>query len=93
MAETDKPGEVYVFDAANGNWSQQNVLTAGDGVMKDAFGFAVAVAADGSTGLAGAPGKEGPEEGTSPDETTALTSPTWDYEGRFAGAVYVLENL
>lgn len=90
--QTGKPGEVYVFNAISGGWRQQNVITAGDGDMKDGFGFSVAVGTDKTIGLTGAVGREGPEESSS-EETTARTSPTWDYDGELAGAVYVLREF
>ncbi len=45
-------GQGYVFVSNGSAWSQQTVLTAGDGSAGDKFGYAVAV--DGSTALVGA---------------------------------------
>ncbi|MDN5863988.1 MAG: FG-GAP repeat protein, partial [Gammaproteobacteria bacterium] len=50
-------GEAYVFDRANGSWSEAAALTASDGGGGDNFGFAVSV--DGDTAVVGAPLFEG----------------------------------
>ena len=47
-------GAVYVLVGAGGGWAQQARLTAGDASQNAAFGYAVAVSADGSTILVGA---------------------------------------
>jgi hypothetical protein len=47
-------GSAYVFTRSNGEWSQQQKLTAADGNEEDGFGDSVALAADGTTALIGA---------------------------------------
>ena len=55
-----RPGAVYVFTRPAAGWSgpgtQTAKLTATDGATNDALGDSVAVSADGSTTVAGAPG-------------------------------------
>jgi hypothetical protein len=48
-------GAVYVFAHSGTSWALQAKLTAGDGAPGDWFGTSVALAADGSTALVGAP--------------------------------------
>jgi hypothetical protein len=48
-------GTAYVFGLSSGTWSQQQELTASDGVASDQFGYSVSVS--GHTALVGAPAK------------------------------------
>jgi hypothetical protein len=48
-------GATYVFTQSGGTWSQQQELTAPDGVANDCFGYSVALSA--STAIIGALGK------------------------------------
>ncbi|MHB8735809.1 MAG: FG-GAP repeat protein [Terriglobales bacterium] len=50
-------GAAYVFTRGGMTWSQQQELTAGDGVAYDSFGRSVALSGDGTTALVGAYGK------------------------------------
>ena len=50
-------GAAYVFSRSSGSWSQQQELTAPDGVDYDAFGASVALSGDGNTAAVGASGK------------------------------------
>lgn len=47
-------GSGYVFERADGDWSQQAKLAATDGDEDDWFGLSVALASEGSTALVGA---------------------------------------
>jgi trimeric autotransporter adhesin len=49
-------GAAYVFVNSGGTWSQQQKLTASDGVAGDAFGQSVSLSGDGSTALFGVAG-------------------------------------
>jgi hypothetical protein len=51
-----RTGAAYVFVRSGTTWTQQAVLTPGDGAQYDSFGASVALAGDGSTALVGAPG-------------------------------------
>jgi hypothetical protein len=53
--QDDYAGAVYVFVRTRTGWQQTAELTASDGVSGDAFGTSVAVAADGTTVVIGAP--------------------------------------
>jgi trimeric autotransporter adhesin len=57
------PGAVYVFTRSNGTWSQQQKLTASDGIGGAEFGNSVALSGDGNTALIGSPEK-GPYQQT-----------------------------
>ena len=48
-------GAAYVFTRSGTAWTQQQKLTASDGVTDDAFGWSVALSGDGNTALIGAP--------------------------------------
>ncbi|MHB8647617.1 MAG: FG-GAP repeat protein, partial [Thermomicrobiales bacterium] len=50
-------GAAYVFIMVGASWSQQQELTAGDGVRLDQFGSSVAVNANGTISLVGASNK------------------------------------
>lgn len=63
IPEIDAPegngiGSAYVFTRSEGNWSQQQKLTADDGDTLDYFGSSVAL--DNDTAIIGAPGDEDP---------------------------------
>lgn len=51
----DFAGAAYIFTWDGFTWIEQQKLTASDGVSVDGFGFAVALSADGTTALIGAP--------------------------------------
>ncbi len=46
VGENAQQGAVYVFMRAGATWTQQQELTAGDGVAEDGFGTAVALSGD-----------------------------------------------
>jgi PKD repeat protein len=76
-------GSAYVFDRAGGAWTQRVKLAADDGDNQDQFGRAVSVSADGTTGLVGAMGDEGPSGGADAGsayvfELAALDGPAVD---------------
>jgi hypothetical protein len=48
------PGSAYVFTRADGEWSQQQKLTANNGDDGDRFGSSVALSSDGTTAVVGA---------------------------------------
>ncbi|MFC6723655.1 PKD domain-containing protein [Halobium palmae] len=50
----DASGSAYVFTRSGGVWSQQQKLTASDGVALDHFGFTVSISEDGNIALIGA---------------------------------------
>jgi hypothetical protein len=50
-------GTAYAFVRSGTTWSQQTELTARDAAQYDGFGTSVALSADGSTALVGAPGR------------------------------------
>lgn len=52
-------GAAYIFTRVGATWSQQAVLTAADGVPSANFGLGVALSADGTSALIGAPGDAG----------------------------------
>ncbi|MFC6756145.1 FG-GAP repeat protein [Halomicroarcula sp. GCM10025894] len=55
-------GAAYVFSAAGRAWTRETELTAPDGEFQDHFGSSVALSADGTTALVGAPDVDGPDE-------------------------------
>ena len=57
----EEVGSVYVFERTNGTWGQQAKHAAQDGSEYDDFGDAVAVSADGTMRIVGAPGDSGPK--------------------------------
>lgn len=71
-------GSAYVFERAGGGWRQQAKLAAPDGDASDHFGFAVALAADGTTALVGAWNDEHPNG-----------EAEWGYAG---GSAYLFER-
>jgi hypothetical protein len=50
----DRAGSAYVFTESDGDWSQQQKLTASDGDIDDGFGVSVSLSDDGTTALIGA---------------------------------------
>lgn len=60
----DRAGSAYVYEKRNGNWIETK-LTASDGDTDDVFGLSVALNADGTTALVGAPSDEDPNGGNS----------------------------
>ncbi len=52
-ANPHQPGMVYIYRRADGNWSQQNKLSASDGKVGDSFGTSLST--DGDRMLIGAP--------------------------------------
>lgn len=71
-------GEAYVFIRSNGNWSEQQALTASNAGAGDQFGKSVAI--DGDTLVVGAPNEDG-------DANSTATIP--NDNAAFAGAAYV----
>lgn len=55
----EKAGATYVFERADGGWTQQAKLAPNDGDSDDAFGSAIAL--EGKTALVGAPTDEDPD--------------------------------
>jgi hypothetical protein len=53
-------GAAYVFTRNDGEWNQQQRLTANDGDEGDRFGDSVAISGDGETAVIGAPDDENP---------------------------------
>lgn len=50
-----EPGRAYVFVRIGASWSQKAQLTASNGTLGDAFGYAVAISGNGDVALVGAP--------------------------------------
>ena len=79
----DGHGAAYVFTRAGSTWTQQQELTASDGITNDEFGNSVALSSDGSTALVAARGKDGTQgaaylftrTGTSFSQQQELTAP------------------
>jgi hypothetical protein len=76
-------GSTYVFERADGTWNQRAKLVSEDGDEEDRFGSSVAVSADGTTILVGAPGDEDPNG----DESGSVyvfepTNGTWDQQAK-----------
>ncbi len=57
LGKNSAQGAVYVLTRSGATWTQQRELTASDGALHDQFGRSVALSADGSTALVGAPVK------------------------------------
>ncbi|NCQ62251.1 MAG: hypothetical protein GW913_16475, partial [Myxococcales bacterium] len=74
-------GAVYVFTRAGSMWSQQAYLKASNTGVRDWFGSAVALSADGSTLAVGAAGEDSNAMGAGGDQA--------DNSATEAGAVYV----
>lgn len=55
----NRAGSAYLFSRRDGTWRQQAKLTADDGEAEDFFGRSVAVSANASAAIVGAPGDEG----------------------------------
>ena len=87
--ETDQSavgaGAVYVFAQVGGTWSQQAYIKASNPHQQDAFGTAVALSADGSTLVVGAPNEPSGATGINGDQT--------DRSANEAGAVYVFARV
>lgn len=57
VSSMEKAGSVYVYTQSNGNWTQQQTLTAPDAAADDNFGQALSISGDSSTLLVGAASK------------------------------------
>jgi cysteine-rich repeat protein len=75
-------GAVYVFARSGASWSPQAYVKASNTDERDQFGTAVALSADGSTLMVGAPAEDSAAVGTGGDQA--------DDSKDDAGAVYVL---
>jgi hypothetical protein len=99
-------GSVYVFaDDGTGTWTQQNKLAAGDGDDLDRLGTVVALSADGTVALVGAPDDEDPngqlagsvyvfvDDGTGAwSQRTKLTAIDADSRDNFGASVALVGN-
>ena len=54
----DEQGAAYIFTRSGGIWSQQQRLTASDGMAMDGFGCSVSLSSDGGTALVGTYGDD-----------------------------------
>ena len=54
-----KQGKAYIFVKSGTTWTEAVQLTASDGAENDQFGTSVAISADGSTAVVGAPNSQG----------------------------------
>ena len=77
----DQAGAVYVFTRSDTTWSQQAYLKASNTDAADAFGFSVALSADGSTLAVGAYGEASEATGIDGTQTSNATEQ--------AGAIYL----
>ncbi len=68
-------GAAYVFTLRSGTWSQTAVLTASNAVGNDMFGSSVALSAQGTEALVGAPGEA--NSGAGAAYVFTLRSGTW----------------
>lgn len=89
-------GSAYLFGRSGETWSQQAKLTPDDGGEGWSFGADVALSADGSTGVVGAPGANEPgaayvfsKSGDSWTQTSKLVSEDSANRDQFGGAVSV----
>ncbi|MBA3459269.1 MAG: FG-GAP repeat protein [Deltaproteobacteria bacterium] len=81
FGRTNLTGAVYVYVKSGGVWSQQAVLTPANAGVQDAFGFSLAIAADGNTLVAGAPDED--------SAATTIDGNGADNSASSAGAAYV----
>ena len=58
VKKASQAGAVYVFTGSGSTYTQEAELKASGGASGDAFGYSVALAADGSTAFIGAPGRQ-----------------------------------
>src|SRR5271166_4102898 len=79
-AEREEGGRAWVFTRSEGAWASAQELTSGGGA-EAAFGFSVALSAEGTTALIGAPKASGayPEQGAA--YTFARSGETWTQQG------------
>jgi hypothetical protein len=77
-----RSGRVFVFRKGATGWAQEAVLTASNQAAYDSFGYAVALSADGSTLLVGAPGADASatERDTGAGDVFRRTGSTWAEE-------------
>ncbi|MDC3979493.1 hypothetical protein [Polyangium jinanense] len=54
LGDNINPGQAYVFVRSGASWTEQIKLTAGDGLLADAFGISATVSGDGNTVVVGA---------------------------------------
>ena len=67
-------GAAYAFTRSGSTWTQQQKLTASDGVGGDYFGYSVSISSDGSTALVGARNKS---SGTGAAYVFTRSGSTW----------------
>src|SRR5262249_19736154 len=80
-------GSAYVFVRSGVTWSLQAQLVASDGLTNDRFGWSVALSADGSTALVGAPF---PDVGANKDQGSAYvfvrSGVTWSQQAKIVAS-------
>jgi hypothetical protein len=77
-------GAVYLFSNTSGNWSQTAYLKASNTDAGDAFGYHLALLADGATLAVGAPWEDSSATGIGGNEA--------DNTADYSGAVYLFSN-
>jgi hypothetical protein len=77
-------GAVYLFSNGSGSWAQSAYLKASNTGAGDAFGYHLALSADGATLAVGAVGEDSNATGINGDEA--------DNTAGFSGAVYLFSN-
>lgn len=77
-----RSGAVYLFKRTQNTWAQKHYIKASNADAEDAFGYDVALSADGETLAVGARGEDSPGSGVNGNQTNS--GPTVD-----SGAVYV----
>lgn len=80
-------GALYVFNRANGTWTQAAYLKGSRSEGNDALGFSIAISADGSTIVAGAADESCLVAGVNPEGCN--TDKPEDASGGSSGAAYV----
>lgn len=78
---TNLTGAVYVYVKSGAAWNQQAVLNAANADVQDAFGFSLAISADGNTLIAGAPDED--------SASTIINGNGADNSASSAGSAYV----
>ena len=68
-------GAAYVYEFANGSWSEMSKLTSSDGVSKDWFGYSVAIS--GNTIVVGAYGDDDNGDASGSAYVFQLTNKSW----------------
>jgi hypothetical protein len=77
-------GSAYVFEVADGSWSQQTKLAADDGDDEDGFGDAVTLSNDGTTAIVGAKSDEDPNGDNAGAAYVFVDEDGWSQQAKLA---------